>query len=141
MRKCNRLNYDNILYQEIISEEQDISADIIIQRLETTVRTRYDEILNVNMVKNLTDNLRINHSALIDGIVPERVTYSLLTSVCKSFVKRGNTLLYLPRIIELLEDLCRRGELGTDEKIAEYVSQQIMKKENLWIWLHDHAGR
>lgn len=135
------LAYDNILYQEIISEEQDISADIIIQRLESTVRTRYDEILNVDMVKDLTDNLRINHNALIDGIVPEKITYSLLTSVCKAFVKRGNTLLYLPRMIELLEDLRRRGELGTDEEIAEYVSQQIMKKENLWIWLHDHAER
>ncbi len=135
------LAYDNILYQEIIPENEEISTENIIQKLEVSVRNHYGEILNVDMIKNLTDNLRINHSALIDGIVPEKISYSLLTSVCKAFVARGNTLKYFPRIIEFVEEFLRSGQHKTDAEITEYVVKQIENRKNLWFWLHEHDNR
>ncbi len=112
--------------------------ETILSGLETAVRKHYDTILNVDMIKDLTDNLRINHCALIDGVVPEKISYGLLTDVCKAFVRRGNTLTYLPKIIELMETLYRTGSQKSADKIAEYAAQQIGTKENVWIWLHEH---
>ncbi len=135
------LAYENVLYQEIVPKAQEISAGYIIRKLEKTVRNHYGEILTVDMIKELTDNLRINHSALLDGIVPEILSYHLLKSVCKVFVERGNSLVYLPQIIEILGDVCRKGTQKTDAELAEYVAEQIEKKENLRVWLQNHADR
>lgn len=107
------LAYDNVLYQEIVPETQAV----------------------------LTENLRINHSALIDGIVPEKISYGQILSVCKAFIERGNTLVYLPKILEILEDVYRQGELKKDAEIADYVAKKIEKKENRWVWLHEHVNR
>ena len=43
----------------------------------------------------------------------------MLTSICKGFVKRGNSLIYLPRIIEIMMELQRSGKAQSDEEILD----------------------
>lgn len=118
-REFHIVAYNNVLYKEDIPAEQTISLPYIVDKLRETVTGRYDEILSVDMIKDLTDNLRFSHSALIEGIVPEKISYSMLTSICKGFVKRGNSLIYLPRIIEIMMELQRSGKAQSDEEILD----------------------
>ena len=41
------LNYDNIMYQEDIPEEKEISSKYLIEKLEETFRLKYNEFFNV----------------------------------------------------------------------------------------------
>lgn len=129
--------YDNVLYHEIIADDQAISADYMFEKLETVVRTHYGEILNVDIIKDLTDNLRTNHSALIDGIVPEKVPYGQILTVCRALLDRGDTMKYFPKIIEGLGEAARIGTFQTDAEIIDYVAKLIERQENKWVWLHD----
>ncbi len=129
-------SYDNILYHEIIADGQPISAEYMFEKLETVVRTRYDEILNVDIIKDLTDNLRTNHSALIDGIVPEKVPYGQILTVCRALLKRGDTMKYFPKILEGLGEAARIGTFASDAEIVAYVADLIERNENKWVWLH-----
>lgn len=129
--------YDNILYHEIISENQTIRVEYIISKLEDVMRNHYGEILNVDIIKHLTDNLRINHSALIDGIVPDKVPYGQILAVCRVLLDRGDKMMYFPKILEGLGEVYRLGELKSDAEIVEYIAGLIERKENKWIWLNE----
>lgn len=133
--------YDNILYHEIIADEQPISAEYMFEKLEAVVRNHYGEILNVDFIKDLTDNLRINHSALIDGIVPDKVPYGQILSVCRALLDRGDTMKYFPKIIEGLGEVSRMETLPSDAEIVTYIAKLIERKENKWIWLQDSPSR
>lgn len=128
-REFRVMAYNKVLYQEIISPEIEISLEYIVRKLEETVLSRYDEILSVDMVKDLTDNLRISYPALIEGIVPEQISYSQLTGVCRAFVRKGNTIRYLPQILEGMEMLLRDGIRRTDEEIAETIAAQLTNRQ------------
>lgn len=129
--------YDNVLYHEIIADDQPISAAYMFEKLETVVRTHYGEILNVDIIKDLTDNLRTSHSALIDGIVPEKVPYGQILTVCRALLKRGDTMKYLPKILEGLGEVYRVGALQTDAEIVAYIANLIERKDNKWVRFHD----
>lgn len=133
--------YDNILYHEIIADGQPISAEYMFEKLEAVVRTHYGEILNVDLIKDLTDNLRINHSALIDGIVPDIVSYSQILTVCRALLERGDTMKYFPKILEGLGEATRIGTFASDAEIADYVANLIESDKNKWVWLHNSPSR
>ena len=46
-------------------------------------------LLSRDIVKKLTDNFRISCPALIEGVVPEKISYCLLQEVLKIFLSRG----------------------------------------------------
>lgn len=129
--------YDNVIYHEIIPENQTICADYIVQKLDGVLRNHYGEILNVDIIKDLTDNLRVNHSALIDGIVPDKVPYGQILAVCRALLDRGDAMIYFPKILEGLGEVYRLGELKSDAEIVEYIANLIERKENKWILLSD----
>lgn len=46
----------------------------------------------------LVDNLRINHNAIIDGIIPKKVPYGQLLAVCKGLLGRGDGMKYFSHL-------------------------------------------
>lgn len=127
------LSYQNVLYDEELENVREDTAKYMINKLGEIVQKNYAKILNVDIIKALTENLKINHPALIEGIVPEKVSYSLLTSVCKGFLEKGNSLVYLPKVIEWIENLLRNNEKLTDEQCVEVISGQIEHENNFWM--------
>ena len=53
------LAYENVLYKESLNEIGEETVDYIVQKLEETVRVKYAEILNSDIIKSLADNLKI----------------------------------------------------------------------------------
>ena len=134
------LAYDNVIYNEEIDADKEISLEYIINKLGFSVRENYHKILSIDIVKNLVDNIKINHPALIEGIIPEKISYGLLTTICKRFVQRGNTLLYLPKIIEIIQNVLRTENNVSDDQILEYIINEIELEENIWVFLGKEIG-
>lgn len=140
------LAYDNVLYHEELGDAGEGKLEYIMEKLEEVVRNRYDEILSVDIVKQLTDNLQVEYPALITGIVPEKISYGLLTDVLKELVRRGDSLRYLPRVIERLDHEIREDN-GTQEnggricapELAERVAAWLERPDNLYVFLHDRG--
>ena len=131
------LAYDNVLYHEEIGENKLINVEYIVQKLEEVVRKNYAEIINIDIIKELVDNLRINHNAIIDGIIPEKVPYGQLLAVCKGLLVRGDGMKYFSQIVEILGELNRKNLTSSDDEITDMIAKQLERPNNMWIWLHE----
>lgn len=130
------VSYDNVLYHEILNDLDGEKLDHIMGKLEETVRSRYDEILNVDILKQLTDNLRVKFPALITGIVPEMISYGLLLDVVRELIRRGDAPRYLPRIIEGIEHEIRENGIRKAEELAQRLAARLERKDNYFVLMH-----
>lgn len=129
------LAYDNVLYQEI-PEQMPENLEDILKKLGEVVRSRYDEILNADLLKQLTDNLRTEYPALITDIVPEKISYGLLLDVVRELIRRGDSICYLPRMIEGLEHELRESGKLPASALAERVAARLEREDNYYVYLH-----
>lgn len=131
------LSYQNVLYSQVVETLQEGTPDYMFQKLEETVRKKYHEILNPDLVKNLVDDLKIRYPALIEGVVPEKIPYCLLTEVMKKVLARGDFARYLPKMIEVMAcALYHKPELTADE-LAERIAHEIERADNFWLLRKD----
>lgn len=129
------LAFENVLYREEVEQVDETTFDYVLGKLEETVRAKYAEILDADTVKCLTDNLKMQHPALITGIVPEKISYGRLLDICKVFLNRGNSLMYLPKIIEEAERALREKPDSSTKELAEAVCSSIERPDNFWVQL------
>lgn len=123
------LSYHKALYREVLEKTDDNSLDYMIDKLGETVGANYAEIINVDMVKSLIDNLKIKYPVLIESAVPEKISYTLLLDVIRGFLGRGNSLIYLPKIIEILEREVRENGVMQASELVERVTAQTAKPD------------
>ena len=121
------VSYHKVLYKEIITEITENTDKEIIEKLGNVVRENYAHILNAQIVKILTDNLKISYPAQIEGIVPEKISYSLLLEVLKYFVDRGNTMIHLIKLIEFMERELRKQPELTAQELAEGAEKWLIE--------------
>lgn len=121
------ISYHKILYREVIAQITEDTCKEVIEKLGSVVRENYAHILNAQIVKILTDNLKIAYPAQIEGVVPEKISYSLLLEVLKNFVSRGNSMLHLMKIIEFMECKLRTQSEVTAEELAREVERWLIE--------------
>lgn len=129
------LAYGNVLYAEEIDILETESLSYIMSTMERVVRQKYSEILNPDIIKLLVENLKEKYSALIDGIIPEKISYALLTTVTKSFLRRGNAMAHLPRVIEFMQYHMLDNPNATIVELTNAVVDGIEVKENFWVYV------
>lgn len=93
--------------------------------LEKTVREKYAEILNRDMVKEMVENLQKKYPALISETVPVKISYGLLTNVLKRFMAKGNSCLYLVKIIEIMDDTLRQEGSASPEELVAVLMEEL----------------
>ena len=119
--------YHKILYKEGLEVSDEGTMPYIMQKVEEAVRKHYAEILIPDIMKSLTDNLKTAYPALVEGVIPAKISYGLLTEVMKELLRRGYYMVCLPKIIEYLEIVLRaKPDAGTDELI-ETVQEKLKK--------------
>ena len=118
-------SFQNLLYSETLDTIDERTLCHILSKLKETVCCRYHEILYPDLIKDMVDNLNVRYPALIDGIVPERISYGLLTETAKIVLAGGVSACCLPRIIEFMECALRRSPDASAEDLAEYVLGRI----------------
>lgn len=97
------LAYDKVLYAHK-DKDHDITFQDICNRLEEVCLDHYGDILNRQMVKTLVDNVADRYPAVVDGVVPQKISLSLLQKVMIQMVARKCSIHNMVKIIELLEE-------------------------------------
>ena len=127
--------YDKVVYNEQIEVIDDTTLEYMIHTFGQVVRKNYGMLLNRDILKKLTDNLKMSYPALIEGVIPEKISYYLLQEVLKIFLSRGNYPKYLPRVIESLENAMYRNPDASVEQLAEQVCADLETPDNISIYL------
>ncbi len=92
--------------------------------LEKTVREKYAEILNRDIVKEMVQNLQKRYPVLISETVPKVFSYGFLTDVFRRFIAGGNSCLYLIKVIEIMDDTLRQKGTISAEELAEVLAER-----------------
>lgn len=128
------LAYQNILYAETLERiEFGATMEYIVNCLGEVIRSQYYEVLSPDLVKQLVDNLEERSPALVKGIIPEKISYGLLTEVLKGFLKRGNSMIYLEKVIEFMDSELRKNPQAEAEQMLEAICNKIERKDNYWV--------
>ena len=127
------LAYQNVLYDEELATIDEKSLDYIIERLGKIVRKKYEEMLNIDLIKDLIDSLKTTYPALVEDVVPEKLSYGLILDVTKGFLRRGNGMVYFPKVIELMEREVREAKSSSVPEMIDLISKQIEREDNFWI--------
>lgn len=117
--------YHKILYKESLEGQDENSMPYIMQKVEDTVRKHYADILTPDIMKNLTDNLQMAYPALVEGVVPEKLSYGLLTEVVRGLLKRGYYMVCLPKIIEYLDSAFRENSEADTSELIDMVQEKL----------------
>ncbi len=119
------LSYQRILCCEKKEDSEQITLDYMLVKLEEAVRDKYFEILSPDIIKSLTDNLKIKYPALIEGIIPQKITYGLLNYVMKRVLQKGGRMLFLPKIIEIADsEICCNPNIAVEE-LADRIMEEL----------------
>ena len=109
------LSYRKVLYEEALDGIAEDALTYIMAKLSETIESNYAHILNPDLVKKLVDNLQSAYPATIQDVVPEKISYGMLTEVLRSLLIRKKIMPYLLLIIELMENILReQPELNTE---------------------------
>lgn len=124
------LSYRNVLCSETLECTDDKTLHYIIERLGSCIREKYFEILNPDLVKGLVDNLKIKYPVMIEGIVPGKISYCLLTDMTKRILRKGCSIAYLPKMIEIMDRLleCQKDISGREAE--EEILGEIMRDDS-----------
>ncbi|MHB8128232.1 MAG: helix-turn-helix domain-containing protein [Mobilitalea sp.] len=103
-REYRILSYDQVLYSELVRTGEEITFQDICERLEKITMQHFDIIINRQMVQTLVENVADKYPAVIKGVIPDKISLSLLQKVISGVVVRQRTIRNLVKIIEILED-------------------------------------
>lgn len=98
------LSYGQTLYSETVINREELTFGDISDRLEKVTLEHYSTIINRQMVKTLVDNVAEKYPAVTCGVIPERISLSLLQKVLSGLVIQKRSIRNLVKIIEILED-------------------------------------
>nr|WP_300661965.1 helix-turn-helix domain-containing protein [uncultured Acetatifactor sp.] len=129
------LSFHNVLYSEVLETVDERTSEYMIGKLEETIRNKYHEILYPDLMKNIVDNLKVRYPALIEDIVPEKISYGLLTETAKIVLSKGNSLCYLPKMIEIMECTLRQSPAASAQELAAQIILEICRNDNFYLIL------
>lgn len=130
------LSYQNVLYSETLEIIDENTMEYMFRKLEECVQSKYYEIINPDIIRELVENLKIKYPALIEGVVPEKIPYSLLTNVAKKVMCRGDSILFLPKMIEVMDcALWNTPDICADE-LVKLIAQEIEREDNFSVVMH-----
>ena len=118
-------SFGKVLYSEELEKIDENTLKYMFDKMEEAVRKNYSEIISPDMIRAMADNLRRSYPALIEGVVPEKISYLMLTEIMREFLRRGNSMAYFPKVIEYSENILRRNPNLTIEKLTDEIIKKI----------------
>ncbi|MBO2520336.1 MAG: flagellar biosynthesis protein FlhA [Firmicutes bacterium] len=106
------------------------SPSIIATHLTEIIRSNAAELLGRQDVKKLLDELKEDHAALVDEVVPELLTVGEVQRVLQNLLREGVPIRDLVTILETLGDFARatKDQIFLTEKVREALARQISKQ-------------
>lgn len=106
------------------------SPSIIATHLTEIIRGNAAELLGRQDVKRLLDELKEEHAALVEEVVPELLTVGEVQRVLQNLLREGVPIRDLVTILETLGDYARatKDQVFLTEKVREALARQISKQ-------------
>ena len=98
------MSYDNIIWKGTLAINHNV-YQAIMQQLKNTCKDNYDLIINKQCVKLLIDCLKEDYPGVIDGLVPEKITYLQVKRKLQEVVKEKGNIRDLIHILEEMEEV------------------------------------
>lgn len=131
------LAYHKVLYREVLETVDEHTGQYMITKMADTVIDNYAYVLNRDIVKCIVDSLAVDYPALINNVVPEKISYALLQKVMVGLLKRGDYPCYMVKTIEIMEDeLLKNPEAGADDLVTA-IASVIEGEDNYSVFMHN----
>lgn len=98
------LSYDKVIKNKTVSSKKAVTMENIYAELEEAYLSNYSQILNRQIVRTLVDNLADKYPAVVKGVIPDKISLSILQKVLANLVKNKKSIHNLIKIVEILED-------------------------------------
>lgn len=96
------LSYDKVLWNEVLDSECEELYQILIHWVKEVCRANYGQIINKQCVKILIDSLKEVYPGVVDGLVPEKISYLQVMKKLQAVLsEKGN----IRDLIHILEDM------------------------------------
>lgn len=102
------LEYQILSYDKVLFEGKAVTADekafqTLIDKTVAVCCENYDTILNKQLVKTMVDNMKALYPGVVEGLVPERISYLELLQYLRKKVKETHNIHDMIHILEELE--------------------------------------
>lgn len=97
------LSYDKVLWQGKLNRE-DSPYQSMIQQVKNTCKENYGQIINKQCVKLLIDCLKEDYPGVVEGLVPEKISYLQVKKRLQEELKETGNIRDLIHILEELEE-------------------------------------
>lgn len=97
------LSYDMVLWEQEI-EQNGQTYKVMIDQVQQVCKENYHQIINKQCVKQLIDSLRESYPGVVDGLVPETISYLKLQRRLQQVLKEKGNIRDLIHILEEMEE-------------------------------------
>lgn len=97
------LSYDKVLWKENL-EIKEVVYETLIQQVKVVCKEHYDQIINKQSVKVLIDCLKEDYPGVVEGLVPEKISYLQLEKRLKEVFRERGSVRDLIHILEEMEE-------------------------------------
>lgn len=98
------LSYDKVLFSDNLQEITDHTYSEMIDKVTCICEEHYGSILNKQIVKNMTDSVREKYPEIVDGLVPEKISYLQIERKFQEILAQGGNLRDMIHILEEMEE-------------------------------------
>lgn len=97
------LSYDKVLFQGKAEAVNEQAFHMLIDKTVEICYENYDTILNKQIVKAMVDNMKDLYPGVVEGLVPERISYLELLQYLRKKVRETHNIHNMIQILEELE--------------------------------------
>ena len=108
-------SYQILFYDRVIFEQNNLNPKHseypeIFEQLYLTCTEQYEKLIHRQIVKDLIDNLAKHSPVLVEGYIPDKLSYAQIQFVLKTLIEHKKSIRNLIEIIEYLEDNLMLGK-------------------------------
>lgn len=97
------LSYDKVLWTGKLQTEENVYQSMI-QKVKEVCRENYGQIINKQCVKLLMDCLKADYPGVVEGLVPEKISYLQVQRRLQEELKNTGNIRNLIQMLEELEE-------------------------------------
>lgn len=106
------LSYDRVLWEDCLEAKDEAAFREMIDTVAGLCEENYGEIINKHTVKIMIDNIREFFPGIVEGLVPERISYLRILRKMQEILNRKGSIRDIIHILEELEENLESRENG-----------------------------
>lgn len=98
------ISYDRVLFEDKTDDLGETAYREIIDQVTIVCKSNYANIINKQLVKTMVDTVKELYPGVVDGLVPEKISYLQVERKLQDILRQGGSLRDMIHILEELEE-------------------------------------